>query len=271
MKHIGALAALMGGLLSGAAFMAPAPAMAAGQQTLTMEATAYGPSAADNYPYGPTDYFGQPLTAGDVAVDPSVIPLRTCLYVTGYSSPNLPTGGFIGEADDEGGAIKGYHVDLYMNASPAQVSNFGIQHVKVTILGPAHSKTLSGTAACASYAGSIGQGGSGSGSTGGSTSGGSAGGTSQGGGTLGSGGGSSTGGHYLLVGLTPGEHARAVYTLQADLDLLRDKVPVASVYTAVTARAVSAFERSHGLKVGGPTTMAFRNAMLRALRTRRKG
>ncbi|MGC8487966.1 MAG: 3D domain-containing protein [Clostridia bacterium] len=126
------------------------PASAAGH-TMTMEATAYGPSAQDNYPYGPTDYFGQPLTTGDIAVDPSVIPLRTCVRVTGYSSPLLPAGGFIGEADDEGNAIQGYHVDIFVNTSRAQVSNFGIQTVHVTPLGPANP-TLSGTAACATYA-----------------------------------------------------------------------------------------------------------------------
>src|SRR5579875_1365363 len=109
MTRFGQWAALSGGLLMAISLLG-APAHAAGT-TLTMEATAYGPSAADNYPYGPTDYFGQPLVAGDIAVDPSVIPLRTCLYVTGYQDPNLPAGGFIGEADDEGGAIKGLHVD----------------------------------------------------------------------------------------------------------------------------------------------------------------
>lgn len=156
----------------GAGLVATMPAFAASTgQTMTMEATAYGPSLQDNYPYGPTDYFGQPLTAGDIAVDPTVIPLRTCLYVTGYSSPNLPTGGFIGEADDEGGAIKGMHVDLYMNASPSKVSNFGIQTVKVTVLGPARSTSLSGTAACAGYAAALsGSGSQGSGSNQGAVS-----------------------------------------------------------------------------------------------------
>ncbi len=133
------------------ALTVPVFAQGTSGRTLTMEATAYGPSAQDNYPYGATDYFGQPLTAGDIAVDPSVIPLRTCLYVTGYHSPNLPSVGFIGEADDEGGAIQGLRVDLFMNASPPQVSNFGIQRVKVTVLGPAHSTSASGSQACASY------------------------------------------------------------------------------------------------------------------------
>jgi 3D (Asp-Asp-Asp) domain-containing protein len=158
MHRIGHWATVVGGMALGASLLLTGPAFAAGGgqgQTLTVEATAYGPSAQDNYPYGATDYFGQPLTTGDVAVDPSVIPLRTCLYITGYHSPNLPPGGFIGEADDEGGAINGYHVDLFMNAPESQVNAFGIQSVKVTILGKAPTTSLSGTAACSAYASEI--------------------------------------------------------------------------------------------------------------------
>jgi 3D (Asp-Asp-Asp) domain-containing protein len=130
------------------------PAFAA-SHTITVMATAYGPSAQDNYPYGATDFFGQPLTQGDVAVDPSVIPLHTCLYISGYQSPSFPAGGFLGEADDQGGAIQGRHIDLFMNASPAQVSNFGVQTVHVTLLGPASKTSLSGTAACQAYASAV--------------------------------------------------------------------------------------------------------------------
>jgi 3D (Asp-Asp-Asp) domain-containing protein len=146
---------VVGGVVLGAGLLAATPALAAQLspgQTVTMEATAYGPSAQDNYPYGATDYFGQPLTEGDVAVDPNVIPLRTCLYVTGYNSANLPVGGFIGEADDEGDAIQGDHIDIFMNAPEWQVNNFGIQYVRVTVLGPAsRNPSLSGTAACQAY------------------------------------------------------------------------------------------------------------------------
>lgn len=131
---------------------APVWAASLGSSHISMEATAYGPSAQDNYPYGATDYFGQPLTSGDIAVDPSVIPLKTCVEVTGYSSPILPSGGFIGEADDEGDAIVGHHIDIYLNASAAQVSHFGIQAVHVTVLGPPTNSSLSGTAACQAYA-----------------------------------------------------------------------------------------------------------------------
>ena len=103
-----------------------------GEMTLT--ATAYGPSAQDNYPYGASDYFGNPLVPGDVAVDPSVIPLGTYLYVTGYSSDVLPRGGFLAQAMDEGDAIQGRRLDIFMDASEATVSNFGVQQVTAYIL-----------------------------------------------------------------------------------------------------------------------------------------
>ena len=107
----------------------------AGTRVLRLTATAYGPSLQDNYPYGPTDAFGKPLVAGDVAVDPRVIPLGTRLYVTGYHTPYLPSGGFYAVARDTGGAIKGSRIDLFINGSRAEVSSFGVQHVKVTVLG----------------------------------------------------------------------------------------------------------------------------------------
>lgn len=106
-----------------------------GAHTLSMVATAYGPSAQDNYPYGATDYFGQPLVVGDVAVDPSVIPLGTRLYITGYHSPYLPPGGLYAVADDEGDAIQGNRIDIFIDGTERQVQSFGIQHVNVTVLG----------------------------------------------------------------------------------------------------------------------------------------
>lgn len=140
-----------------AAALAAAPALAAGGpppgSTLTMVATAYGPTLQDNYPYGPVDAFGQPLTAGDVAVDPRVIPLGTCLFITGYRSPFLPSGGLYAEADDTGGAIRGDRVDIFYAGTEAQINRFGIQRVRVRILGPSPDPLtrVSGTAACAVY------------------------------------------------------------------------------------------------------------------------
>lgn len=104
-------------------------------QVIHMTATAYGPSLQDNYPYGPVDYFGQPLEPGMVAVDPSVIPLGSYVYVSGYSDANLPSGGFLGHAMDTGGAIQGDRIDIYMDAGAQTVSNFGIEPVTVYVLG----------------------------------------------------------------------------------------------------------------------------------------
>jgi 3D (Asp-Asp-Asp) domain-containing protein len=112
-----------------------APVRQTPDRTVTMVATAYGPSLQDNYPYGATDYFGQPLRVGDVAVDPSVIPLGTRLFITGYNSPYLPPGGLYAVADDEGDAIRGDRIDIFINGTESQVNSFGIQDVRVTILG----------------------------------------------------------------------------------------------------------------------------------------
>lgn len=101
---------------------------------IDLTATAYGPTLQDNYPYGPVDAFGKPLVPGDVAVDPSVIPLNTHLYVTGYSTPYLPKGGELAVARDTGGAIKGNRIDMFINGTEAQVNSFGIQHVVAYIL-----------------------------------------------------------------------------------------------------------------------------------------
>ena len=100
-----------------------------------MIATAYGPSLQDNYPYGATDVYGDPLQSGMIAVDPSVIPLRSYVWVSGYTNPNLPQGGFLGRAMDTGSAIQGHRIDIFINAPDTTVSNFGIQPVTVTLLG----------------------------------------------------------------------------------------------------------------------------------------
>ncbi|NMP21036.1 peptidoglycan-binding protein [Sulfobacillus sp. DSM 109850] len=100
-----------------------------------MVATSYGPSLADNYPYGPTDAFGQPLQDGMVAVDPSVVPLHSVVYVTGYQDNYLPKGGFLGEAMDTGGAIKGDRVDIFINAPEQVINDFGVQQVTLYVLG----------------------------------------------------------------------------------------------------------------------------------------
>ncbi|NFO24377.1 DUF348 domain-containing protein [Clostridium botulinum] len=59
-----------------------------------------------------------------VAVDPSVIPLGTKLYIEGYG---------YAIAEDTGGAIKGNRIDLYFN-SDSQVSKWGVRYVDVYIV-----------------------------------------------------------------------------------------------------------------------------------------
>ena len=65
---------------------------------------------------------GMPVGQGVVAVDPSVIPLGTRLYVPGYGN---------GVAADVGGGIKGAVIDLWM--TPTQCAAWGRRTVTITI------------------------------------------------------------------------------------------------------------------------------------------
>lgn len=98
---------------------------------LNVKATAYTAAASENGKWGAVDYFGNPLKVGTVAVDSSVIPLGTKLYVTGYDYNGLPEGGMIAVANDMGGAIKGNRIDIFVPGSTATAKSFGIQDVKV--------------------------------------------------------------------------------------------------------------------------------------------
>ncbi len=69
-------------------------------------------------------------------MDPSIIPLKSQVYVKGYHDATLPKGGFAGQAMDTGGAIKGMRIDVFMNAGAGTVSNFGEQPVTVDVLAP---------------------------------------------------------------------------------------------------------------------------------------
>ncbi|WP_338554968.1 3D domain-containing protein [Paenibacillus sp. KS-LC4] len=101
---------------------------------LNVKATAYTAAASENGKWGAVDYFGNPLKVGTVAVDSSVIPLGTKLYVTGYDYDGLPGGGMIAVANDMGGAIKGNRIDIFVPGSTATAKSFGIQDVKVYIV-----------------------------------------------------------------------------------------------------------------------------------------
>ncbi|MFC5405566.1 3D domain-containing protein [Cohnella soli] len=103
-------------------------------KVLDIKATAYSASAEENGEWGPVDYFGNPLKLGTIAVDPSVIPFGTRVYITGYDFSGLPTGGLIATATDKGGAIKGNRIDIFVPGSRQFVSGFGYQSVKVYVL-----------------------------------------------------------------------------------------------------------------------------------------
>ena len=100
-----------------------------------MVATAYDLSYESCGKYPDDPYYG--ITAsgtkaqpGTVAVDPSVIPLGTKLYIA--STDGSPDYGYA-TALDTGGAIKGNRVDLFMEDN-TDALNFGIRQVKVYIL-----------------------------------------------------------------------------------------------------------------------------------------
>ena len=102
---------------------------------MDMVATAYdlsfestGKNPGDPY-YGITAS-GAKAQPGTVAVDPSVIPLGTKLYIA--STDGSPDYGFA-TALDTGSAIKGYRIDLFMEDNQDAL-NFGIRQVKVYIL-----------------------------------------------------------------------------------------------------------------------------------------
>ena len=86
-------------------------------RTMTVSATAYthtgNPTATGVYP-----------SRGTIAVDPSVIPLGTRVYVEGYGYAT---------AQDTGGAIKGNKIDVFVN-SHSEAMNWGRRTVNITIL-----------------------------------------------------------------------------------------------------------------------------------------
>jgi len=101
---------------------------------LQVKASAYTSAASENGPWGPVDYFGNPLKLGTIAVDPTIIPLGSKVYVTGYNYDGLPQGGMIMIASDKGGSIKGNRIDIYVPHSQQKAKTFGYQYVDVFIL-----------------------------------------------------------------------------------------------------------------------------------------
>ena len=92
-------------------------------EVISMTATAYWPDPAWSSGY---TYTGLKAQYGIAAVDPSVIPLGTRLYIPGY--------GFA-LAADIGGGIKGDRIDLCYDTL-AQCETWGLRYVKVYVLGP---------------------------------------------------------------------------------------------------------------------------------------
>lgn len=93
-------------------------------KVLTMQATAYDPSAGLGSRATFRTKNGMRAGYGKVAVDPRVIPLGTMLYVEGYG---------ICIAADTGGAIKGNRIDLCF-PTKSECIRFGRRNVRVHIL-----------------------------------------------------------------------------------------------------------------------------------------
>ena len=105
---------------------ASASSAPAGGRTITMESTAYSSDPADALGGGTVTATGQNLLTNPmaVAVDPSVIPLGTRLYVEGYGEAY---------AVDTGSAIQGNIIDVHFSTA-AQCYSWGRRTVQVTIL-----------------------------------------------------------------------------------------------------------------------------------------
>jgi 3D (Asp-Asp-Asp) domain-containing protein len=86
-------------------------------EPMIFEATAYCYT-------GNRTYTGTWPSRGTIAVDPTIIPLGTRLFVEGYGE---------GIAEDTGGAIQGEIIDLYME-SESECWDWGRRQVEVKII-----------------------------------------------------------------------------------------------------------------------------------------
>ncbi|WP_067841300.1 G5 and 3D domain-containing protein [Amphibacillus sediminis] len=94
--------------------------------TIVMDATAYNwnCSGCDGRGRTSTGFNLKDNPTGTIAVDPSVIPLGTRVYIEGYG---------YAVARDTGGSIKGNKIDIHM-PTLEEAKNFGRKQVKVQIL-----------------------------------------------------------------------------------------------------------------------------------------
>lgn len=98
------------------------------QQTLNIVATAYAPGAHDNGQWGNKTHLGTQVRPGIIAVDPSIIPLGSRVYI------QYPDGhGEYATAEDTGGAIKGNRIDI-AKSNVKEAQNFGVKQVKVFVV-----------------------------------------------------------------------------------------------------------------------------------------
>ena len=79
-----------------------------------------------------TAYSGDTITStgtvpkyGTIAVDPSVIPYGTKVYIPEFDD--------VFTAEDCGGAIKGNRIDIFMD-SESQCNNWGVRNITIQIL-----------------------------------------------------------------------------------------------------------------------------------------
>ncbi len=90
-------------------------------RTITVMATGYssGPGAVT--------FTGTIPHWGEVAVDPRFIPLGTLMEI-----PEFP--GTVFRAEDTGGLVKGYHIDIWFYTIP-EALQWGVKYIKVRLLG----------------------------------------------------------------------------------------------------------------------------------------
>jgi 3D (Asp-Asp-Asp) domain-containing protein len=98
------------------------------KKVLDITATAYAPGAHDNDQYGDKTFMGTTVRPGIIAVDPSVIPLGSRVYI------QYPDGhGEYAVAEDTGGAIKGNRIDI-AKSTVHNAQDFGMKDVKVFVM-----------------------------------------------------------------------------------------------------------------------------------------
>lgn len=91
------------------------------KEVYTMMSTAY---AGDTITYMGTTPVRDPDGISTIAVDPSIIPLGSKVYIPGYG---------LAIASDTGGLIKGNRIDLFLN-SEDECINWGVQTVSLYLI-----------------------------------------------------------------------------------------------------------------------------------------